>query len=175
MGVVDFIPLSQLSARHAQGWRLVQPLEPNDYAALMQAPGAAASNKHRAAIARNEVRTEARVSDEVDRLRDQIAQLTGSADIERVMRRFGLSIRKAQILLLLINRGSASHETIVSTIYDDDKRVAIESLDGAVRDYVRRLRPALKKWGISFDTAYGYGFEMSEAMRSRARALLVPA
>lgn len=172
MSEVDFIPLSQFSARYAQGWRLVNPLDPNDYAALMRAPGSVTPNTQRAAAARNRVRTTARADDEVNRLRDTLAQITGCADVERAMRAFGVSLPKAQILLLLVNRGLASHETIIDAIYDDDARVSIENPEGAVRDHVKRLRPALKRHGITFETSYGYGFEMSEAMRSRAKAML---
>lgn len=167
---VDFIPITKLSERYAQGWRLAQPLEPNDYAALMRAPGSSAPNTRRAASVRNTVRIAARVEDEVHRLRDTLAQITGAADVERAMRTFGLSLPKARILLLLINRGIASHETIIDTIYDD--ALAIDNPIGAVRDHVKRLRPVLKRRGITFETAYGYGFEMAEAMRSRAKAML---
>jgi hypothetical protein len=168
---LQYVPIKELSARYAEGWRMVQPLDPNDYAALMRAPSAPEPNTHNAAISRNLTRKpKPKPKQEPIGATATVAQVAPTSDVERVMRAFGVSLPKAQILLMLINRGIASHETIIGTIYADDER--IENPIGAIRDHVKRLRPSLKKSGISFETSYGYGFEMSDAMRQRARSLL---
>ena len=51
--MIDLVPLSQFSERNASGWKMVPgyPLEPGDYAVVMQAPAFSEplSNKTRAA------------------------------------------------------------------------------------------------------------------------------
>lgn len=173
-----FVPMKDFSARYAEGWRLAQKLDPNDYAALMRPPSAvpAQANKSKAAISRNAIRygrvAAADTTDEVDRLRDQVARLTGSEQVEHAMRAFSIDRRKAMITMLLIKRGLVGNDAIADMIYSDDERVEIGYIEGAVRDHIKRLRPALAKHGISFATSYGYGYEMSDAMRERAKSLM---
>lgn len=184
MGVVDFIPLSLLSARHGEGWRLVQPLQPNDYAALMQAPGAPDSNKHLAAVARNHARFGAgaarakrRVEDEVHELRERLAAFSGGDDLVTARRRFGLNRAEATIFMMLVRCGLATYDHIQSAVYSFDALDVIEDIGEAMRSHVKRLRRKLRGHGLEITTTYGFGFEMAEAMRGRAKALLaqVPA
>lgn len=175
-----FVPIKELSARHAEGWRLMQPLDPNDYAALMRPPSPeqAPTNKHLAAVSRNQCRYgHTTVADELNRLRDQVARLTGNEQAEQAMRAFSIDRRKALITMLLIKRGLVSGDAIADMIYTDDERAEMEYVEGAIRDQIKRLRPALAKHSITFETSYGYGYEMSDAMRQRAQAMLgvVPA
>lgn len=187
MGVVDFIPLSQISARHGEGWRLVQPLEPNDYAALMQAPGEPESNKHVAAVARNHMRfgggvtpkkpLRARVEDEVHELRERLAAFSGGEDLVTARRRFGLNRAEATIFMMLVQRGLATYDHIQSAVYSFDALDTIEDIGEAMRSHVKRLRRKLRGHGLEITTTYGFGFEMTEPMRNGAKALLaqVPA
>ncbi|WP_136617034.1 MULTISPECIES: helix-turn-helix domain-containing protein [Mesorhizobium] len=185
MGAVDFIPISQLSARHSEGWRLVQPLEPDDYAALMQAPGMPESNKHLAAVARNQARfgqasprqakRQDRLDDEVHELRERLAAFSGGDDLQTARRRFGLNKAEATIFMMLVQRGVASYDHLASALYSFDALERIDDLGEAIRSHVKRLRRKLKPHGPTFTTSYGFGFEMSEPQRSAAKVALADA
>jgi hypothetical protein len=182
MPVLDFVPILQVSARYAQGWRLAQPLEPNDYAALMSEPGAPASNKHVAAVSRNQERfgkparpVRARVDDEVDELRDRLAAFSGG-DAQLVARRtFGLNRAEATIFMLLVRLGVATYGQIQSAIYSFDALEAIEDVGEAIRSHVKRLRRKLRAHELALATIYGLGFEMAEPVRNKAKAMLAGA
>ncbi|MER9665521.1 helix-turn-helix domain-containing protein [Mesorhizobium sp. M0203] len=191
MSVVDFIPIRDISARHAEGWRLINALEPNDYAALMRAPGEPESNTHLAAVSRNASRFAApapkpagagvrreRLEDEVHELRERLAAIAGGEfEIQNARRQLGLTKAEAEIFLMLVNRGVATYPQIQATIYSFDTLDMINDVGEAIRSHVKRIRKKVRRHGVDFATSYGFGFEMDERMRKAARALLqaVPA
>lgn len=184
--MIDLVPLNQFSDRHAKGWRMISgyPLLPGDYAVTMASPDEpiGRSNKSVAATSRNLARHEKNrslprderleeVEEENRQLREQRDRLMGFADAEAVQFAFKLTPVEAKVLALLLHRGVADYEQLIA-ITCVDGAIELESPEGAVRSHIKRMRKKLRTHGIDFETVYGFGFELDEASRNKARRMV---
>jgi len=112
------------------------------------------------------------LEEENRQLKAMVAKLTG-VDIASAARlSFDLTEAEALIFGLLVHCGVATYGQIQSAIYDIDKLDTINDVGEAIRSHIKRIRKKLRPLGLTFSTIYSFGFEMSDATRSRARAML---
>jgi DNA-binding response OmpR family regulator len=113
-----------------------------------------------------------RLEEENRELRARLETFLPSDDLLTLRRRYSMTPAEAAIFLILVRRGVATYAQIESTIYNADRVAMIDQLPEAIRSHIKRLRKKAKAMGIDFGTLYSIGFDMSEAMRSRAKAML---
>ena len=184
---LEFIPLNQISQRFTEGWRLAYTLTPADYAALMYPPGSSVPCVTRAAVSRNIKRYSMKtvpapkpqkprdvIEEENYQLRARIAELTGqeAKDRDACIKIFRLTPTETTLFLTLVHRGAAPHELLGNTLFNEDQLQKMEDVGESIRSHAKRLRRKIQPHGIDFSTVYGYGFEMDEAMRRRAKERL---
>jgi DNA-binding response OmpR family regulator len=184
---LEFIPIKQLSERYAEGWRLAYTLTPADYAALMYPPGVSVPCVTRAAVSRNVKRYSMKtvpapkktvpldeIEEENHQLRSRIAELTGQHEKDRsaCVRVFRLTPAETTLFLMLVHRGTATHDHLKSSLFEGDKLGQLNDADEAVRSHAKRLRRKIRPHGLEFSTVYGFGFEMDDATRKRAKERL---
>lgn len=117
---------------------------------------------------------EARLRGELETAREEIRQLKAAMSVHDATAqatRLGISVRGAEILLLLVRRGHANFDQLYDALFDDEDDSCMEWRQ-AVRQYVKRLRQKLRPHGISIQSIYGHGYRMDEASRAKARELL---
>ncbi len=167
--MIDLVPLSQFSERYSSGWRMVPGYEltHSDYVALMRSPDhvdpRVTRNTRNAAVSRNNARHRANKERQ-----EEIAFIPlGELEINAAL--FGLTPAESAILHTLVRRGFAEYSVLESAVFSDDALGEIDDPHGAIRTYVKRLRPKLKPKAIEIETHYGIGYSMSEKCRGIVR------
>lgn len=112
------------------------------------------------------------LAEENHQLKATIARLTGSDSSGAARKVFGLTEAEANIVMILVERGVATYDHIQSAIYSFDTLERINDVGEAIRSHIKRIRQKLRPRGLDFSTTYGLGFEMDDAGRAKARALL---
>lgn len=116
------------------------------------------------------------LEEEVRQLKARIALLAGMGMEERIRKAFGMTTLQAACLALLISRHQISRKQLLEELYDS--RASLFSRRDGEGTYqsagalFKHVRFRLRRHGIAISTIYGYGWEMSEDMRARAKALL---
>lgn len=123
------------------------------------------------AVLKSRVLTEAYVvalENENEALRSRVAVLEGAYDMVRIV--FGVTAVQGAILSLLIRRGQASREQLMTVIHRDIRRIGPDPRTLDV--HIVRLRRVLKNFDIVIETVWGSGYKLGSESRARALALL---
>jgi hypothetical protein len=109
------------------------------------------------------------LEEENRQLKEQIARLAGFDLRESVRNTFGMTELQAGFVAILLARGQASRGQIIEMLYGFRELEGTYQSAGALAKHVRRW---LRRKGVEVGTIYGYGWCMSDEMRSRAKAML---
>lgn len=138
------------------------------------------SNKRSAAISRNiaryGIKAKASGTDElIERnlqLQKRIDEISGYDDVLVARHAFGLSLQQARAFLLIVQRGVADYEMLQAAIIPEEELLEINRPDEAVRSCIKRMRKKIRPLNIDVSVIYGFGYEMVQDARDRARSLL---
>jgi hypothetical protein len=109
--------------------------------------------------------------EEVDTLKERVRQLEDICREPRPLpRRLGLSKREDEVVRILLKMGAVSHEAMTTILCPDTS----PGYDYG-KFFVCKARIKLKKFGITIDTRWGWGYEMSAEARAKLRAVEVSA
>lgn len=109
------------------------------------------------------------LEEENRQLKEQIARLAGFDLRESIRNTFGMTELQAGFVAILLARGQASREQIIEMLY------GFRDMDGTYQSagaLAKHVRLHLRQHGIVLGTVYGYGWEFSEKMRAKAKAML---
>jgi two-component system cell cycle response regulator CtrA len=100
-----------------------------------------------------------------DRL-DELERLLGMHDVPP--RQWGLTVREAQMLGILLRRQVVSHAQLFEAIWGGDS----ERNSKVVEVYVCKMRQKLRPQGIEIRTEYGSGYFLPPASKQRVREMV---
>lgn len=106
---------------------------------------------------------------EVLQLRTQLGYVQTDRDIQEARRVFGIAPQQAKLLVSLMDGRQRSHDSLRVVLWPnaDD-----EPDSNVLQVHVAILRKALRAHGISIGTLWSYGWQMSDADCTKAKALL---
>ncbi len=112
------------------------------------------------------------LEEENRQLKATIAKLSGLDIAQTARLAFDLTEAESLIFALLVHCGVGTYGQIQAAIYTFDQLDTISDIGESIRSHIKRIRKKLRPHGLNFTTVYAFGFEMDEACRAKARALL---
>jgi DNA-binding response OmpR family regulator len=110
---------------------------------------------------------------ENESLRDRISALEqeiGIADADHCAVRFELTRSEAVCFGVLLKNRMASDSLLMTALYSH--RPDGSAFPEILKIFVHKIRKKLRPYGIETRTVWGFGYEMPEASKARARELM---
>ena len=112
------------------------------------------------------------LEEENRQLRDRMAQLTGQNDLASARSVFDFTESEGRIFVMLLHCGKAEYGALQDVVYSEAQLLEADMPREAIRTHIKRMRRKMRRYALDFKTIYSLGYEMSEDMRHRARALI---